>query len=204
MRERLLEYGAEHCHLKRYEETWAEVQPYTDGLVLDVGGESAFTRWMQHMGVQVTCDAVPDVRTCLPWQDGAFDLVVCTEVLEHLRDLETSDRATWEYSGMRSALREMRRVGKRLFLSTPNVTSLRSLDQVLRGWHPFMYPPHVRELAPGDVQQLLIESGWSIERMWTSDCWERGPRVGARRAKQLTAMCNDKTNRGDVIYVHAT
>lgn len=52
----------------------------------------------------------------LPYPDASFDLVSCTEVIEHLRDF-------------RGALREMHRVlrpGGVLVLSTPNVLNLRS------------------------------------------------------------------------------
>lgn len=87
---------------------------------LDVGARAGHqTRWLQRRGYAVTpidlasgfpeCQVV-NVDEGLPYPDAAFDLVWCSEVLEHLRDPAR-------------ALAEMRRVtrpGGRLVLTTPN------------------------------------------------------------------------------------
>jgi SAM-dependent methyltransferase len=64
----------------------------------------------------VTVDVANLNAEPLPYPDASFDLVTCTEVIEHLEDF-------------RAALREMARVlrpGGVLIVSTPNVLNLRS------------------------------------------------------------------------------
>lgn len=73
-------------------------------------------------------DAAP-----LPYPDASFDLVTCTEVIEHLQNF-------------RGALREMHRVlrpGGALILSTPNVLNLRSrLRYLFFGFFNLFGPLH--------------------------------------------------------------
>ncbi|MCA9751982.1 MAG: class I SAM-dependent methyltransferase [Gemmatimonadetes bacterium] len=87
---------------------------------LDVGcREGHQTRWLEQRGYVVTSidiskefdtAQVVDINEPIPFDDDSFDLVWCSEVIEHLRDPEFS-------------LAEMRRVtrpGGELILTTPN------------------------------------------------------------------------------------
>lgn len=68
---------------------------YLSGKVLDVGCDKAVLREMlpeiEYTGVDIGGD--PDVKIDLekidrlPFEDGAFDCVLCTDVLEHLDNL---------------------------------------------------------------------------------------------------------------------
>ena len=81
--------------------------------------EGIQTRWLAHRSYQVTpIDIEPVFAACkkvdankeLPFENGEFDLVWCSEVIEHVRDPEYS-------------LREMARVvkpGGHIILTTPN------------------------------------------------------------------------------------
>jgi SAM-dependent methyltransferase len=72
----------------------------------------------------------------LPYEDGIFDLVTCTEVLEHLENY-------------RHAIREAARVlrpGGMLVLSTPNVLSMKSRWAFLtRGFFTYFNPLPLKE-----------------------------------------------------------
>jgi SAM-dependent methyltransferase len=107
----------------------SEVQALSPGRVLDAGcGEGHVTRWLadalpvgEIVGVEGRPEALvafakrnpgldgveADLRA-LPFADDSFDLVVCTEVLEHLED-------------PRETLRELARVSRsHLFLTVPH------------------------------------------------------------------------------------
>ena len=91
-----------------------------DRTALDIGcREGNQTRWLRQRGYEVTsidvekafidCQVV-DVDQGLPFEDDSFDLIWCSEVLEHLEDPGAS-------------LAEMRRVtapGGDIILTTPN------------------------------------------------------------------------------------
>ncbi len=118
----------------------ADARPAT---VLDAGcGEGFVTEWLRGAlprariaGVDASEAAlaraarrVPDADLrpgdvrALPYPDGAFDLVVCTEVLEHVEDPET-------------ALRELLRVSRgRVLVTVPHEPFFR-LGNLARGRH---------------------------------------------------------------------
>jgi ubiquinone/menaquinone biosynthesis C-methylase UbiE len=84
----------------------------------------------------------------LPFEDGEFDLVVCAETLEHVRDVQL-------------ALSEIRRVlrpGGRLALTTPAASRWAFL---LRGpEHPFS--PHLRAFTRRSLRRILDTMGFQV------------------------------------------
>lgn len=102
--------------------------------------------------------------TDFPYPANHFDTVLCCELLEHLH-----------YDPMR-AISEAYRVlkpGGVLVLTTPNLTSLRAVSSILRGFHPGFYtrfvPPqnrderrHAREYTPTEVSRLLADAGFVV------------------------------------------
>jgi SAM-dependent methyltransferase len=94
---------------------------------------------------------VGDVRVgpveSLPWDDRAFDLVTCLDVLEHTPD----DRVT---------LRELRRVtrpGGFLLLTVPAYPLLWSAHDVISG--------HVRRYRARTLSAAVTDAGWSLDRL---------------------------------------
>jgi ubiquinone/menaquinone biosynthesis C-methylase UbiE len=83
----------------------------------------------------------------LPFADGTFDLVVCTETLEHVRDLQL-------------LLSEIRRVLEprgRLALTTPAHMSLMRTPDPLT--------PHLRFLTKRSLSTLLDEMGFDVQTL---------------------------------------
>jgi len=110
-----------------------------------------------------------------PFADEHFDLVAGFELIEHLKHdpmfmLVESNRVL--------------RQGGRIFISTPNVTSLRSLHFLVNGFAPFYYPKfthpigksrHYREFSPQELVTMLEAAGFEIEMLQTLDVWRETP-----------------------------
>jgi SAM-dependent methyltransferase len=113
-----------------------------------------------------------DIEGPFPYQDGSFDVVIFTEVLEHLsRDpLQT--------------MSEINRITKPegyLLLSTPNCASVRSVLRILRGGNPNIYPVYQRrpstdrhnhEYVPWEVRELLKLCGFTNSEFKTVDVYQ--------------------------------
>lgn len=100
------------------------VPPGRGKRALDVGArEGPQTRWLESRGYSVEpidvepgfpgCKVV-DVNAGLPHEDGSFDLVWCSEVIEHLRDPART----------LAELRRVTRPGGDILLTTPNSYAL--------------------------------------------------------------------------------
>lgn len=118
---------------------------------------------------------VDDVETArLPWDDGSFDALILSEVLEHLRD-------PW------AALSRVRRLlapGARVFASSPNVAHHRIIRMQLRGeWKLELSGPmdstHLRWFTPRTYAQMFESCGYRVDAV--------GP-LGALTTRQKLAM----------------
>lgn len=90
----------------------------------------------------------------LPFADNEFDLVVCIETLEHIRDLQL-------------ALSEIRRVlrpGGRFALTTPLASRWRSLLHGVE--HPFS--PHLRAFTKQSLRGILGAMGFQVLELDTA------------------------------------
>lgn len=93
----------------------------------------------------------------LPFADNAFDLVLCVETLEHVRDVQL-------------LLSEARRVlvpGGRLAVTTPVHSRLTGLDIAIRGFERRFPPlsPHLRFFTRRSLARLLDEMGFDGDRI---------------------------------------
>lgn len=122
-------------------------------LHLDIGpGQGDLIKLLRDKGgfTSTACDYTAELMTLddvnvdivdlntqkLPYQDAAFDLVTCTEVIEHIEHY-------------RETLREMFRIlkpGGVLVVSTPNILNLKSrLRFLFFGFYNLFGPLHMRE-----------------------------------------------------------
>jgi SAM-dependent methyltransferase len=114
--------------------------------VSDVALERAARRLPAAHVVALTPDAA------LPLPDNAFDLVLCTETIEHVRDVQL----------LLSEARRVLRPGGRLAVSTPAHSRLTGLDVLARGFERRFPPlsPHLRFLTRRSLRGLLDDLGF--------------------------------------------
>src|SRR5437867_2619061 len=102
-----------------------------------------------------------DLNEAIPARDRSFDVILASEVIEHLENPRAVFR---EFS------RVLRREG-RLILTTPNQESIRSIAGLLFGGHfvAFLgdcYPAHITALLRKDFQRICSETGFSPPRFY--------------------------------------
>jgi SAM-dependent methyltransferase len=142
--ERVLDIGCGDgrltAHLRATELVAADVSP--------VALMRAGTRLPGARRVELEPDAA------LPLPDGSFDLVLCAETIEHVRDVQL-------------LLSEARRVlapGGRLAVTTPAHGRATGLSILAGGFERHFQPlsPHLRFLTPRSLRALLEELGFEV------------------------------------------
>lgn len=130
--------GRLSAHLAAEELTLADVS--------DVALERAARRLPAARRVALDPDAA------LPLPDNAFDLVLCADTIEHVRDLQL----------LLSEARRVLRPGGRLAIVTPAHSRLTGLDVLARGFERRFPPlsPHLRFLTRRSLRGLLGELGF--------------------------------------------
>lgn len=144
-------------------------------------------------------------RDRFPYPDGHFATVLCCELLEHLPA---------DPMFMMAEINRILRPGGHLVMTTPNVASLRALRAILEGYHPGFFPAyirpaeagaevearHAREYTPREIHYLLLDSGFSVERLETGEFLDK-PRPEERWIVHLLERYQlPKHLRGDGIY----
>jgi SAM-dependent methyltransferase len=106
----------------------------------------------------------------LPVRDGAIDVVVNMQVIEHL----------WDQAGFLAEVARVLRPAGTLVLSTPNrITFSPGRDTPLN-------PYHTRELSAAELTELLHAAGFVIQRMY-----------GVRHGRRLRRL--DRRHGGSII-----
>jgi SAM-dependent methyltransferase len=104
-----------------------------------------------------------------PYPDGAFDVVIFSEMIEHL-----AVNPVWTLAEIHRVLKP----GGHVIVTTPNALSIERVSSVLTGRRPFVdhYSPvfgygarHNREFAAFELYTVLDETGFDIETMLARD-----------------------------------
>ena len=82
--------------------------------------------------------------TSLPFKDGTFDVIVCTEVIEHVP----------EYRDVLLELARVLKPGGLLLISFPNET-LWTIARLLLGRRPIKVPDHVNSFTPRRMRKVM-------------------------------------------------
>jgi SAM-dependent methyltransferase len=205
---------AEPWHNRRFAKSFQIVQPLLtrESAVLCLGMPGTFEALLREfIGCSVESTGETDLRYITT--STTYDLILCMEVIEHVRDQEGGDVATFTASGILNMLKfahESLKPGGKLFLTTPNVNSWRNLWLWMKNLHPYMFPPHHRELCKKDVQDLMKKSGkWTEELAMATDCWSNHGCSAEQVGKMFSMMrgkgvdCSAETRADDLFFVYS-
>lgn len=115
----------------------------------------------------------------LPFASESFDLVIFTEVLEHI--------AVTDPGVVLMEIRRVLRPGGRMLLSTPNVANLSNVVALIQGENVF-WPPeifygsvdrHNREYTPVELIQLIEKAGFAHHALGYLNTWSNWHHVTA-------------------------
>ena len=149
-----------------------------------------------------------------PWPKNYFDMVVFTEVLEHL--IVNPEQVFYN-------LFEILKQGGRLIVSTPNAVRLINCAAMLCGKNIFdryhtqngVYGRHNREFTREEVNKFLLQAGFEIDYSETmdrynydcvdmyTDSYERSEKLpwkGSELHDLLSTIGAETVDRGDNIY----
>jgi glycosyltransferase involved in cell wall biosynthesis/SAM-dependent methyltransferase len=110
-------------------------------------------------------------RDRFPFPDDHFDVALCCELLEHLRE---------DPMNMLVELNRIMKWGGLVILTTPNITSAFSVQEALAGRSPNIYSlynrkspgdRHSREYTPSNVRLVLESAGFKVLKLFTENVW---------------------------------
>jgi len=146
-------------HRERFLQSFKMVMEYAQpGLkVLEVGGCGPLGKYLKIFHNATLFETKSDLRYSLNIQDNFFDLILCTEVIEHIKDQE-SDKIThlerFNYSGIINMLNELKDslcTTGHLFITTPNACSIHTLNNWVESKPLLFCYEHVREFSIDDL-----------------------------------------------------
>lgn len=169
--------GYADVHQNRFNESIKYLKKFVKpgAKILEVGEATEFTEMLKEFGEVTNTDT--DIRLSL--KPGKYDVIISTEILEHLKDLEPSELdfsqlSTWNYTGVKSFLELCKKALKKdgiIFISTPNVSTYKCIANLLYGEAPFMYHPHVREMSEKELDSVFSDCGYTVKDKTFIDVW---------------------------------
>lgn len=154
-----------------------------------------------------------DIEEKFPYDDETFDIVIFTEVLEHI---------SIDPCHTLSEINRITKMGGYLLLSTPNCASSHSVLNILRGGHPFLFPAfseqptrdrHNREYVPWELGEIIQSMGYEQEVAFTKNVYNlqsKKHRFGTVSINTLLYILHwisfqqvPYLNRGDSIFILA-
>jgi hypothetical protein len=110
-------------------------------------------------------------RDRYPFPDDYFDVALCCELIEHLRE---------DPMHMLVELNRVLKWGGLLIVTTPNITSAFSVQEALAGKSPNIFnmyciaspaDRHNREYTPTDMRVALEAAGFKVVKLFTENAW---------------------------------
>lgn len=198
----------DHIHARRFRNTAALLGGYLEraSTLIELGGVSRIGHFAEK-AFGSRCD-IYEKELRLPFEiaSSSVDCVLCLEVLEHIKDTYWSETsieriALFNYSGVNNVFSESFRIlkpGGYLLVTTPNASSTDVILRVIRGEHPHLFEPHVREFAPIQIKSIGERVGFVLEGFGTMFAWGVGSADERDRVLRfITDMGGNPSNRGD-------
>jgi SAM-dependent methyltransferase len=161
--------------------------------------ERSFYDRLQGVGLTLVTEPLNLDTDPFPYDDGYFTTVVCMETLEHL---------IADPMHMMEQINRVLKPGGNVVISTPNVTSIASLTNILQGRHPcgsnayskegILPMRHNREYTPDDIVGLLQAAGFEVVRFETTDVWQQ---PDAKVIAAVSTLGYSTTLRGDCMMM---
>lgn len=166
-------------HLKRIIESFMFLEKYlnNDQNVIDIGSYGHFTEVLSKFYNSNFNISDFELREPFPIDAKKYDVAICMEVIEHMKDKDTNDLdsiASFRYNGVFNLLCETNRILKDdgiLFLTTPNLNNYLSMLRLLNHENPYFFTPHPRELSVMELKRFLGKTGFEIIEFETKDVW---------------------------------
>lgn len=138
-----------------------------DVKALDLGTESVTTDYWRFSFPKAEWGNTDyDLRYAWKAPASSVDLIVCTELVEHLSDQPNAIFNEGFYKlGFVTLIRESLkalRPGGYLFLTTPNAASVLHIKAALQGDPPWFFIKHVREYTMPEVVEVVKDGGFEI------------------------------------------
>jgi predicted SAM-dependent methyltransferase len=209
-------YGADYIkanytHLYRYwfSFSWISKIINNDSTIFEMGGSGPFTDILmeEFPGLRIL-NISSDLRK--PWdiESNCCDLVIGMEVVEHLSDIDDGGiQDAFKKTGLRFALNESYRILKnkgKLFLTTPNASSVCQLANVANNAHLHFFDLHVREYPISELRELVSKCGYKKIVSEAIHCLTIDTNIDwSLYFKMLLAGRFSTENRGDDIFLIA-
>lgn len=141
-------------------------------------------------------------RHVAPYDAEAFDIVVFLEVFEHL---------STDPMHALAEINRLTRIGGTLIFSTPNITSARSIERLLRGASPYVSGRfmkarstnrHNREYTPKELRLLMEAAGYRVDILETPEFYQ--PRASSDVWQWIEKSGASVEFRGDTVVMTCT
>ena len=149
--------------------------------ILEIGSKTLFADLIKRFNQKIQIDSTHPNDLIYPFADkmeDKYDIILCMEVIEHIKDQESDelkDKVLFNESGINNLLSECNKLLKKdgkIFITTPNVNSYRSIVNLLYSGHPYNFKPHIRELSISDLKRLLKNNNLITENIKFIDSWK--------------------------------